>query len=413
MKRKRNRMISALILILLLTFITVPVSASEQADGSEEITIGVVVYDPESQEMNMFMNYYRDYLEAGFPVKFIFSGSVLSSEEENEFITAVKDLGARGIISFLGMDVESTVSLCEEKEMYYVLGSNILAEEDYEAVKDNPWFLGTIGPKMEDVYQSGCNMAEHFLEKGGKSFVIMTGGASKGNALHAARTQGMLDIFQEKAGLVLTEDSDKLALTEELLTLESEDGEIRVTLCPDYTEGGAGLENLAKAFAEGTCDVLMSAFHASTYLDVISAQEEAQGSNIMVGAIDSFTETNFEAIKEEDAFGNSRIDYVEGKYASMAGPAFAMVYNAVTGHPETNTSDGTAVRLYQGFWSADTRESFIELYGYTTGIYENAYSCNDLMQVIRVFNDEASPEMLKKLTEAYTVDDVKERILGQ
>lgn len=412
MKMKRNRAIGSLLLSSLILSSAVPVSVAAWADD-DVYKIGVVVYDPDSQEMSMFMKYYKDYLEEGFPVKFFFSGEVYTPEEENAFITRAKEEGAQGIISFLGIDVENTVSLCEENEMYYVLGSNILADEDYEAVKENPWFLGTVGPKMDDVYQSGRNMAEHFLGTDAKSFVIMTGGASKGNSLHAARTKGMLEVFEEQAGLVLTDDADKLALTEENLTLTSEDGAFTVTLCPDYTEGGAGLENLQKAFEEGTCDVLMSAFHASTYLDQISAQEEVQGSNIMVGAIDSFTETNFEAIKEEDAFGNSKIDYVEGKYASMAGPAFAMVYNAITGHPEVNTENGEAVRLYQGFWTADSRESFIELYGYTTGIYENAYSCNDLMQVIKVFNDEASPEKLKELTEAYTVDDVKERILGQ
>lgn len=297
--------------------------------------------------------------------------------------------------------------------MYYVLGSNNISDEDYEAVKDNPWFLGTVGPKLDAVYQSGRAMAEHFLEKDAKSFVIMTGGASKGNALHASRTEGMLDVLSEEAGLVLGETSEELALSEENTTLTSEDGSVSVTLCPDYTEEGKGIANLEAAFSEGTCDVLMSAFHASTYLNRISGQEAAQGSNIMVGAIDSFTEANFEAIKEEDAFGNPKIDYVEGKYGSMAGPAFAMLYNAISGHREANTEDGRAVRLYQGFWTADSRESFIELYGYTTGIYENAYSCNDLMQVIRVFNEDASPESLKELTEAYTVEDVKERILNQ
>ena len=132
----------------------------------------------------------------------------------------------------------------------------------------------------------------------------------------------------------------------------------------------------------------------------------------MVGAIDSFTEENFEAIKTKDSFGNPPIDYVEGKYASMAGPAFAMLYNAVSGYPEANSEDGGAIRLYQGFWVAKSREEYIELYGYTTGIYENAYSCEDLMQVIRVFNEEASPQALKELTEAYTVEDVKARIVN-
>jgi hypothetical protein len=154
----------------------------------------------------------------------------------------------------------------------------------------------------------------------------------------------------------------------------------------------------------------MSAFYVSDCLDLITAKEEAQGSDIQVGTVDSFTEENFEAVKETDSFGNPRINYVAGKYASMVGPSFAMMYNAISGYPEANTPDGKAVRLYQGFWKAAGKEEFIELYGYTTGIYENAYSCSDLMKVMKAFNNEATPEMLRELTEAYTVENVKERI---
>lgn len=412
MKKKRNMILGILLLLGLLAGICVQAEETQET-GAEEIKIGVAVYDPGSSEMNMFINYYRDYLEEGFPVKFYFSDKITSVEAENDFIRAVKEQGAQGIISFLGMDVKETIRVCEENEMYYVLGSGSISDEDYEAVKENPWFLGTIGPEPETVHQAGCDMADYFLKKGGKSFLIMSGGASRGSSMHALRTQGMLEVLEEQAGLVLPEEPETMALVDENTTLTSSDGTVSVTICPDYTEGGDGLANLESAFADGTYDVLMSAFHANTYMDKITEKEGAQGSNIMVGAIDSFTEQNFEIFKERDAFGNAPIDYVQGKYASMAGPAFAMVYNAVTGHPEANTPDGEAVRLYQGFWTADNRERYIELYGYTTGIYENAYSCDSLMQVIKVFHDDASPEKLKELTEAYSVEDVKARILGE
>ena len=90
----------------------------------------------------------------------------------------------------------------------------------------------------------------------------------------------------------------------------------------------------------------------------------------------------------------------------MAGPAFAVMVNAITGDVDANSADNGSVRLYQGFWKAETRKEFLKLYGYTTGIYENAYSCEDLMQVMKVYNED-----LKALTEAYTAEDVKERIL--
>lgn len=411
MNRKRNILISLIFLMVLFSGFSV--WAEEEGSDTGNFKIGVAVYSQDSQEMMMFMNYYRDYLQAGFQVQFYFSNAITTAEEEEAFLFALKEEGAQGMISFCGYDLPGIVAACEENEMYYVLGSSVVSDEDYEAVKENPWFLGSVGPNPDSLYEAGCDMAEYFLEKGAKSFVIMTGGAGKGNVSHAARVEGMLKTLEDKADLVLEEDAETLAQTGENTGLSSEDGSISVILCPDYTEGGSGLDNLQAAFAEGNCDALMSAFHASAYLDKIAEKEEAQGSNIMVGAIDSFTEANFEAVKEKDAFGNPSIDYVQGKYGSMAGPAFAMMYNAVSGHPEVNTPDGNAVRLYQDFWKATSREEYIELYGYTTGIYENAYSCENLMQVMKVFHDDASPEKLKELTEACTVEDVKARILSE
>ena len=409
MKKRIRRMMMVLLLILQCT---ASVCSAGTTEESPEYIIGVAVYDPDSPEMRMFMDYYKNYIEEGFSVKFYFSEQITSQEALNAFILSMKEMGAEGIISFANTDIPDTIRLCEENEIHYILGSGTISDTDYEAVKTNPWFLGCIGPKLEEVYQSGCDMAAYFLQQEAQNYIIMTGGASRKNTLHALRTQGMLETLQEQAGLILEDSPEKLAQSEVNTVLYNEERSVTVTLCPDYTEGGEGLANLDAAFSGGVCDVLMSAFHACTYLDRITEKEMEQNRNIMVGAIDSFTEENFEAIKERDAWGNPGIDYVQGKYASMAGPAFAMIFNAITGHPEANTPDGCAVRLYNGFWTAVGREEYIELYSYTSGIYENAYSCEDLMQVIKVFHQDASPQRLKELTEAYTVEDVKARILS-
>ena len=173
----------------------------------------------------------------------------------------------------------------------------------------------------------------------------------------------MLNTLEEKAGLELPESAEELSKTDKTTKLTDKDGTVHVTICPGYTEGGDGLKNLEAALSSGNCDTLMSAFHVSTYLDKISAKEKEQNSNIMVGAIDSFSEQNFEIFKEKDSFGNAPIDYVRGKYASMAGPAFAMIYNAITGSADAVKEDGEAVRLYQDLWTAKSEEEYIELYG--------------------------------------------------
>lgn len=409
----RKKLFCMLLSAALISGVPGTVYAAEASgmDGEDVYTIGVAVYDPDAAEMEMFMDYYRDYIQQGFSVKFIFSDVISDAEDEMEFIHMLKDAGGQGLISFAGIEnLPGIVECCEENELYYVLGSNNVSDEDYEEIKDNPWYLGSVGPELTAVYEAGRDMAGFFLEKDAGSIVIMSGGASVGNALHASRTEGMLDVLEEDAGLILDGDSAEAAETDEILELQNEKGDLRVVICPGYTEGGDGLQNLDTVLESGDFDTLMSAFHVASYLDRILEKEEEQGSNMMVGAIDSFTENNFEIFNEKDSFGNSPIDYVQGKYASMAGPAFAMMYNAVTGNRDVISEDGSAVRFYQEFWKAESKQEYVEMYGYATGIYENAYSCDDLMKVIKVFNDSASPEKLKELAEANSLEEAKERI---
>ena len=395
----KKKILSLTLCTALLGGMSTSVCAAAEDYSEDEIhTIGVAMYDPDSAEMEMFGDYYRDYIEEGFPVKFIFSGKITDAQSECDFIEEAKENGAEGIISFAGFadGLQDVIKTCEKEEMYYALGSNSVSDENYEAIKDNPWYMGSVGPELEAVYEAGCDMTNFFLDKGAGNIVIMSGGAASGNRLHQVRTWGMLNTLEEKAGLVLTDTA----------------GNVQVTICPGYTDGGDGLKNLETVLSSGNCDTLMSAFHISSYLDKISAKEKEQNSNIMVGAIDSFSEQNFEIFKEKDAFGNAPIDYVRGKYASMAGPGFAMIYNAITGSPDAVKENGEAVRLYQNLWTAKSEEEYIELYGYASGIYENAYSCDDLMQVIRQFNEDADPQSFKALTEASDLESAKERIFA-
>ena len=79
----RRKFISLALSAALALGVTTPAWAVAEtyADG-EAHTIGVIVYDPDSSEMEMFADYYRDYIQSGFPVKFIFSGKTTNAEEE-------------------------------------------------------------------------------------------------------------------------------------------------------------------------------------------------------------------------------------------------------------------------------------------------------------------------------------------
>ena len=401
------------ILLLMLTAFAVgdkKVSAAESSDA--QYTIGVVVYNQDSPEMNMFMNYYRDYIQQGFPVKFYFSGSINSADDEISFIRAMKLQGVSGIISFYGQDIRKIVEACDEEQMYYVLGSGSISDEDYEQGKTSPYFLGSVGPDAKADYEAGYNMAEYFADADTNNYIIPTGGATQGNYMHLQRVIGVLDGLAEKEGLSYSEDVEKLAASAETTVADTGKDGITITVCPGYMTEPKGINNLKHAFTDGNYDAVLCTFNVDEIMKIITAKEEEQGSNIKIGAVDCFSQENHDEINSRDSFGNPKIDYIAGKYASMGGPAFAILYNAMDGHPEANTddTDSNTVRLYQGFWSASDKDTFNKLYGYTQDIYENAYSCADLMKVIKAYNTGTTPDDLKALTEAYTVEDVEKRI---
>ncbi len=68
--------------------------SEDYADGDVH-TIGVILYDPDSAEMEMFADYYRDYIEEGFPVKFIFSGKIADSERRKHLSRKPKQKAQR------------------------------------------------------------------------------------------------------------------------------------------------------------------------------------------------------------------------------------------------------------------------------------------------------------------------------
>ena len=245
-----------------------------------------------------------------------------------------------------------------------------------------------------------------------REYIALTGGSSAGNYMHLQKTIGVLKALAEKEGLTYSEDVEKLAASEETTVVDTGKDDISITICPGYMTAPKGINNLKHAFVDGNYDAVLCTFNVDEIMKIVTAKEDEQGSNIKIGAVDCFSQENHDEINTEDSFGNPKIDYIAGKYASMGGPAFAILYNAMAGYPEANTdnTNSNTVRLYQGFWSASDQDVFNELYGYTQDIYENAYSGADLMKVIKAYNPDTTPDDMKALTEAYTVEDVQKRM---
>ena len=100
--------------------------------------IGVIVYSTADEEVLGFKEYLKGYIEQNFEmVKFVYSDSIETLEEELDFIQAACDSGVEGFMSFLTCDLGAEVALCEKNQAYYMLASGTVSAEDFEAVEDH------------------------------------------------------------------------------------------------------------------------------------------------------------------------------------------------------------------------------------------------------------------------------------
>ena len=383
------RKLLALILALALCAMT-PACAE-----GELHRIGVIVYNTADEEVLGFKEYLKGYIEQNFEmVEFVYSYSINSEEQELQFIQAACDSGVEGFLSFTSYDLPREVELCAENGAYYLLASGTVAAGDFEAVEDNPYFLGAFGPGQPFEFQAGADIARYFIrEKAGTRFFVLSGGAALGNEMHYQRTLGVLDTLASAYGASFPLTRDAIARTAEPLTVETD--RVSITVCPGYLRMEDAFNAAKAAFEAGEYDAVLSVLPPLDAVDFIGKTP--------LGVIDSYNTRNLQLVTE------GVLKVVVGKYNSIVGPAFALMLNAVTGYAEDFRENGKAVQVIQGFWTSENAEDYNDKYALSTSAAMNAYNFDDLAHVIRIYNPDADLNALCALAEACSYRAVQAR----
>ena len=389
------------LLILSLCLSLAACSAGQSAPGAADEPrptdtsvhrIGVIVYNTGDEEVIGFREYLQGYIESNFEmVKFLYSDSIQTEEQELEFIQQACDQGAEGFLSFLSRDLAAEVALCEKNQAYYLLASGVVSDEDFDAVADNPWFLGMFGPGRPFEFQAGADMARYFLrEKTGNRYFILSGGAPLGNEMHYQRTLGILDTLSAAYGVDFPQSRTDLAKTEEPVTLALD--KLAVTICPGYVSREEYAAAAKDAFAAGTYDAVLAVLPPAEMASVIGKTP--------LGVVDSYNTRNLQLSAD------GVLKFVVGKYSSLVGPAFALMLNAVTGHAAEFREKGRAIQVTQGFWTSDSEEDYLEKYALSISANMIAYNFEDLSRVICIYNPDANLNELVALAEACSYQSV-------
>ncbi len=381
-----KKVIAALLILLLC----LPAYAEDEVHK-----IGVIVYNTADEEVLGFKEYLKGYIEENFEmVQFVYSYSINSAEQEMNFIQAACDQGVEGFMSFVTYDLPNEVALCQQNGAYYLLASGTVSAEDFEAVQDNPSFLGAFGPGQPFEFQAGADIARYFIrEKVGTRFFVLSGGAALGNEMHYQRTLGILDTLASAYGASFPLTRDEIARTDKPMTVETD--RVTVTVCPGYLRLDDVLNTARETFEAGSYDAVLSVLPPLDAVDFIGRTP--------LGVVDSYNTRNLQLVTE------GVLKVVVGKYNSIVGPAFALMLNAVTGYAEDFRENGRAVKVIQGFWTSDSAEDYNEKYALSTSAAMNAYNFDDLSKVIRIYNPDADLNALCALAEACSYRAVQAR----
>ena len=380
--------------LLALTLVLAMTSCAQKQEEEHIHKIGVLVYDLKDEQVQAFREYLEGYIGENFSdVDFLYSAGVTTEVEKMEFLNNAIAAGVEGVIAFNSFDLEQEVALCASHGVYYLRPSSTTAPEDFDKVADNPYFLGYFGPGNEMEYQAGYDMGVYFAkEKISDSYFLLSGGAGT-NVMHEQRAEGMLDALQEAYGVQFDESSIYLASASEPVSVEA--GTLKVTVFPGYIGVPDVGEQAVAAFEKDPAGVVMSTIPVQAIAGSLG--------DASLGTVDCYTETNGELFK------NGHLKYLCGKYESIIGPAFAAMYNAVTGYSEDFREDGKAFAIQQGFWTSTDYQDFQEKYELSSGITLNAYSYEDLLEVCKAHNPNATLDDLKGLAGAWDFDSAVQR----
>ena len=223
------------------------------------------------------------------------------------------------------------------------------------------------------------------------------GGSAIGNEMHRLRTIGILNKLQEAYGLSYEKSVEELVNTQDTEEIET-GSDIKITLVPGYPKDHLD-EKLAAPLNTGEYNVILSVVSASDFIKVIDAYEEENSTDVLLGSIDCFTEDTYEMFNKKGYNGKERIDYLVGKYGAIVAPSFVAMKNALEGFAEDYREDGSAFRLQQSFWTADSVDEFNKQYVLSIGMYDNTYSVEDMMGVLKSYTPETNFEEFQKFTE--------------
>jgi hypothetical protein len=327
-------------------------------DDGRKYTIGVIPFSDTAAEQIEWNNYLQKYVGPKFNIDFKFiTAPGTDAEAAVKGVEELKLAGCQGILGIV--DAPAAIEKSNELGMWYVRTGGLSTLSEYDLVKDLPYYLGTMGPAVEDEYAATKGAAEFFIESGKKDILVY--GALLGlyipSEMHIKRFEGMRDALVAAGAAYTPPEGDNVVTGPGIG--EFEPGASGLNITTIY--GLSGADYLDATFNDRFTQTLSG----KTVDAVIIGAEGSQDINTLLGGIGitgaKMSEVGAFTPTAKASFEAGILQYLVGKYPSSVGPAVVALINAIDGYADVvKNADGTGSRLVGPFWTAKSVEEFNE-----------------------------------------------------
>lgn len=336
-------------------------------DPDGDYTIGVVIHTT-TDFLCSKLKSYTDYMGKEFGVKF--SYYIIENFADETYLSAIENLCAQGVdgiitTNFSGTAVLQGLKICEDNDVYLGVGFSQIDESIKEQVYASKYF---VGGSYEADYQAGYDIITSLIDTGCKNIAAI--GYEPGITCHDRRWEGMMAAFEDHPEIKKAGEYRGLEFTkavEDFLAADDSIDGIAITLLGiEYCS-----EPIKSAGREGQIKI--------AFCDLSENCQEGLDSGEVACAIG-------------------------GQYVDVVFP-FIFMYNTLEGTPLSDEK----VEVPVNFITCKTGEEFSNYmtYLHNDGVY--AWTTDELKQVIKKYNKDATAEDLVKMGTSYSIDDTMSR----
>ena len=131
----------------------------------EKIQCGIIAPSSLNDQVSKYIEYIQDYLATAYNVEILPLGSVTNVRTQSIVATELCNQGADFIISLQDdPDRNKAAEICNDRKVYFAIGGSCQNEIDYEAIKNLPYYVGSIGTSTAEERRSAYEMTEYYLQ---------------------------------------------------------------------------------------------------------------------------------------------------------------------------------------------------------------------------------------------------------